>query len=412
MSNRNYPPAYLRYLKARLRNLGRPSFWVTAILFSVLGLGMWEYLSNPDLFTQKQNQETAAPKVAESSLSAEDRAAVADIDNLPVLIKDFEQATLMTGLNNPEENSKAKNSQSLFDDVINQQSSVTDVAKSNPSLGIVNSVPTLKEKNPFVVQADNLLRSGYSNSPYLGVKSLTTSTGETDSATTSFNQKMGLANQNNKTQNSVLSSPLQTAIEKSQNQNSSSLNSPNSNPTNIMGTSSYTGVTSPNQSISNLNSSNSNPTNIMGTSSYTGVTSPNQNISNLNSPTSNPTNITGTSSYTGVTSTPPSVNTGTGYTQPTTNLNQSSYTNFNNSQPVSNGVQATSVTPPVNSAIGNIFPYSTPSQTQGAVNPSTPTVYGNYGVQQPTQLPQSRISLPRPTPGPYGGVQINGYTYP
>ncbi|MDZ8055133.1 MAG: hypothetical protein RMX68_026510 [Aulosira sp. ZfuVER01] len=384
MSNRDYPPVYLRYLKARLRNLGRPSFWVTAILLSVLGLGMWEYLSNPDMFAQKENQEPSLPKVAESSLSAEDRAAVADIDNLPVLIKDFEQATLAAGLNIPEENSKSKNSQSLFDDVINQQPSVTNVAKSNSSLGIVNGISTSKEKNPFVLQADNLLRSGYSNSPFLGAKSLTTSAEEADSTTTSFNQGIGLANPTNKTQNSVLISPLQTAINQSSNPN-----------------------------LSNLNSPTSSPTNITGTSSYTGATSTSQNLSGFNSPTSNPTNIMGTSSYTGATPTPPSISTGAGYTQPTTtNFNQNSYTNFNNNQPFSNGVQATSVTPPVTSAITNISPYSTPTQTQGSVNPSTPTVYGNYGVQQPTQLPQSRISLPRPTAGPYGGVQINGYTYP
>ncbi|OUL23166.1 hypothetical protein BV378_22090 [Nostoc sp. RF31YmG] len=391
MSNRDYPPAHLRYLKARLRNLGQPSFWVTAIFLSVLGLGMWEYLSNPDMFTQKQNQEVAAPKVAESSLSTEDRAAVADIDNLPVLIKDFEQANLAATLSLPEENSKAKNSQSLFDDVINQQPAATNVAKSNPSLGIVNGIAAPKQNNPFVVQADNLLRSGYSNSPLLGAKSLTTSSEETEGAT-SFNQEIELANQNNKSQNSIVNSPLQSAINQSQNQN-----------------------------LSSLNSLTSSPTNIMGTNSYSKVTSTSQNLSGFNNPTFSPT------SSTAATSTPPSnglpsqtlpanpsLNTGPGYTQPTTtNLTQNPYTNFNNSQLLPNGVQATSVTSPVTSAATtNISPYSTPTQIQGVVNPSTPTVYGNYGVQQPTQLPQSRNSLPRPTPGPYGGVQINGYTYP
>ncbi|OUL28611.1 hypothetical protein BV372_24765 [Nostoc sp. T09] len=392
MSNRDYPPAYLRYLKARLRNLGRPSFWVTAIFLSVLGLGMWEYLSNPDMFTQKQNQEVAAPKVAESSLSTEDRAAVADIDNLPVLIKDFEQANLAATLSIPEENSKAKNSQSLFDDVINQQPAATNIAKSNPSLGIINGIPTPKQNNPFVVQADNLLRSGYSNSPLLGAKSLTTSPEEIGSATKSFNQEMGLANQNNKSQNSVVNSSLQGAINQSQNQNLSSLNSLTASPTNIMGTNSYSGVTSTSQNLFGFNSQTSSLT------SSTGATS---------TPPSN-----GLPSQTLPANT--SLNTGAGYAQPaTTNFTQNPYTNFNNSQLLPNGVQATSVTPSVTSAATtNISPYSTPTQIQGVVNPSTPTVYGNYGVQQPTQLPQSRNSLPRPTPGPYGGVQINGYTYP
>ncbi len=194
MPHRHYPPAYLRYLKARLWNLGRPSFWVTAIVLSAVGLVTWEFISNPDVFTRKQNQETASPTVAESSLSTEDRAAVADIDNLPILIKDFEQAALAAGLSIPEENTKANNSQSLFDEVISQQSSATNIAKSNPGLGTVNTTP--KPSNPFIVQADNLLqmRSPYSNNPLLSTKSLTASFEETGTATP-FNQRMGLANE-------------------------------------------------------------------------------------------------------------------------------------------------------------------------------------------------------------------------
>lgn len=391
MPNRHYPPAYLRYLKARLWNLGRPSFWVTAIVLSVAGLVTWEFMFNPDVFTRKQNQETASPQVAESSLSAEDRATVADIDNLPILIRDFEQATLAAGLSIPEENTKANNSQSLFDEVISQQSSATNVAKSNLSLGIVNHPPTLKQNNPFIVQADNLLhmRSGYSNNPLLSTKSLTASFEETGTATTSFNQRTGLTNQTKKIQNSAAINPWQDGINQSPNQNLSGLNSPISNPTNIMGTASDNGATSINQNFFGVNNSTSSPTNIMGTASYNDTTTP---LSNGLSTESLPRNT--------------NLNAGTGYTQPTaTNLPQNSATNFNNSQLLPNGIPATSMTPPITSAATtNISPYSTPT--------STPSVYGNYGVQQPTQLPQSRISLPRPTPGPYGGVQINGYTYP
>jgi hypothetical protein len=399
MPHRHYPPAYLRYLKARLWNLGRPSFWVTAIVLSVVGLVTWEFMSNPDVFTRKQNQETASPKVAESSLSAEDRAAVADIDNLPILIKDFEQATLAAALSIPEENSKANNSQSLFDEVISQQASATNVAKSNPGLGIVNPAPTLKQNNPFIVQADNLLqmRSGYSNNPLLAAKSLTASSKEMVTATTPFNQEIGLANQTTINQNPFTTSPLQSAINQSPNQNIFGFNSTTSSPTNIMGTASSKEATSVNQNLSGFNSPISSPSNIMGTASYNGATTPPTN--GLPSETLPPnTNL----------------NTGTSYTQPTaTNLPQNSYTNFNNSQLLPNGIPATSVTPPITSAATtNISPYSTPTSIPGVVNPATPSVYGNYGVQQPTQLPQSKISLPRPTPGPYGGVQINGYTYP
>ncbi|BAY20468.1 hypothetical protein NIES2100_02100 [Calothrix sp. NIES-2100] len=385
MSNLHYPPAYLRYLKARLLNLGRPSFWVTAIILSVLGLVTWEFLSDPDVFTQQQNQEANSPKVTESSLSIEDRAAIADIDNLPVLTQDIEQANLAAGLSIPEENSHAKNNQSLFDDVISQQPSATNVAKSNPSLGTVNGTSTFKDNNPFVVQADNLLRSGYSNSPLLDTKSSTNSSAEIETATTPIvNSGIGLANQSKKTQNSANISPLEAAINQSSNQNISDFNTTVSSPTNIMGTSSDTGVAS-------INQNSSNQTNIMGAASYNGATMPSTN----SLPTQNvaPNN---------------NLNTVTSYTQPTA-TNQNSYPNFNNSQPLPNGIPATTVTPTVTSAVSNnISPYSAPTSIPGVVNPSTPAVYGNYG----TQLPQSRISLPRPTPGLYGGVQINGYTYP
>ncbi len=200
---------------------------------------------------------------------------------------------------------------------------------------------------------------------------------------------MGLANQTKKIQNPTAINSWPDGINQSPNQNLSNFDSTTSNPTNIMGNTSYNGATSINQNFSGFNSPISNPSNIMGTASYNGATTP---LSNGLPSESLPPNT--------------NLNAGTGYTQPTTkNLPQNSVPNLNNSQPLSNGISATPMTPPVTSAgTTNLSPYSTPT--------STPSVYGNYGVQQPTQMPQSRISVPRPTPGPYGGVQINGYTYP
>ncbi|MBD2340232.1 hypothetical protein H6G64_25015 [Calothrix sp. FACHB-156] len=361
MQKRNYPPPYLRYLKARLRNLSRPSFWGTAIFLAVFGIGMWQYLSNPDVFARNSQPEVASPKLADSSLSSEDRALVADIDNFPVLIKDYEQAILAATLTNPPEKSPAQNSPSIFEDVINKQPSTANEPKSNLGLPIVNDPAAPKANNPFVVQTENLLqmKSGYGGSHMLGAKSLTTPLEQTASATTPLNQGMELANQSNKIQNPATVSSLQTAINQSPTQNLSGA----ANPTNIMGTASYNNAT---------------------------ITPATSNIPSQPLPAN--TNLS----------------TGTVYSQPTvTNLPQNSYSNFNNSQTLPNGIQTTSVTPSVTSAATtNIAPYSTPSQIPNVVNNSTPSVYGNYGVQQ------SRMSLPRPTPGPYGGVQINGYTYP
>lgn len=89
MPQRHYPPAYLRYLKARLWNLARPSFWGTAIVLSVVGLVIKEYWTNPDFLAKSQTNPVASPQQpVDSSLSAEDKAIAADIDNLPVLYND------------------------------------------------------------------------------------------------------------------------------------------------------------------------------------------------------------------------------------------------------------------------------------------------------------------------------------
>jgi hypothetical protein len=383
MQNRHYPPAYLRYLKARLLNLRRPSFWGTAIFLAVFSLGIWQYLSNPDVFTRKSEPE------ADSSLSAEDRAVVADIDNFPVLIKDYEQAILTAVLSMPSEKSPAQNNQSLFEDVISKQQSAANDAKANLGLGIVNGTPASRENNnSFVVQTENLLqmKSGDGDSHLLGSKSLTA-----PSEQTALNQGVGLANQADKIQNPVAISPLQTTINQSPNQNISGYNNTISSPTNIMGTASYSNVTSTNQNLSGA----SNPTSIMGAGSSHNATL---------TPASN-----GIPSQTLPANT--SLSTGAGYTQPsTTNLPQNSDTNLTKSQTLPNGLQTTPVTSSVTpTATTNPSPYSTPNQVPSVVNNSnnlTPSVYGNYGVQQ------SRMPLPRPTPGPYGGVQINGYTYP
>ncbi|MBD2206620.1 hypothetical protein H6G33_19550 [Calothrix sp. FACHB-1219] len=393
MSNQHYPPAYLRYLKARLLNLGRPSFWVTAILLSVFGLVGWEYLSDPEILTQKPNPAVDVSKVGESSLSTEDRAAIADVDNFPALTQDLGRVTVVAPLILPEENRNNQNNQNLFDDVIGKKPAVSNVSQSDANREIFDTKSTLTENNPFVVQADNLLRSGYSHSPLSGAKSFTNSAKEIDTNTSANSSGLALANQAKINRDSVNISPLADAINKSQYQNNS--NFPVSQTVNIMGSNLEAGV-----KLTNQNSTNQ--TNIMGNAAYNAV----NNEAQLPSPNSLPIQTLPNNN---------NLNPGTIYNQPTaTNLSQNSYANFNNSQRLINGTPTTTaVTPAVTSAASNnISPYSPPSSIPGVVNTANPIMYGNYGVQQPTQLPQSRISLPRPTPGPYGGVQINGYTYP
>jgi hypothetical protein len=383
MPNRHYPPAYLRYLKARLWNLGRPGFWGTAIVLSVVGLGTWEYWANPDVFTRKQNNQVTSQKPADSSLSAEDRAIAADIDNLPVLFNDFNQATLPVTANTPKEKTTEKNSNSLLDDVIKKQKAATDDAKSNSGLGVVNNAPPPNLTNPFVVQAENLLRGGTVNSKnqFLDANSLTATSEQTGALQNSSSFGIGFNNQTKNNQNPVSVSPLQAELNRTTNQNLSNSNGITPTQTNTLGQLPDRGATL------------TPPLNSL----------PNQTLVPIN---------------------------GAGYTQPGTNLQQNPYSNFNGSQPQSfpNSVPATPVTPPVTSvapnniapystqipvqaAPNNIAPYSTqiPSQAvpnniapystqipnQNVVNPTTPGGYSNYGnsnLQQPSQLPQSNLS--------------------
>ncbi|WP_392532505.1 hypothetical protein [Nostoc sp. C117] len=335
MPRSHYPPAYLRYLRARLSNLGRPTFWIPAILLSALGLVTWEYLSNPDIFVYKQKNQVASQNPSDSSLSEENKAIAADIDNLPALFNDFDQATPPVTANTPKEKTDLKKSKGLLDDFINKQKSVSD-NKLKSGLGTTNPESPSTWKNPFITQTENLLRTGTvdSNSQFIGLNSNGAS--ETQDGETSSSLGIGLNNQTNKNQNSVSISPLQAALNQSTNQN-----------------------------LSNLNGISGTQTNSLRRVSDTGTTliPPTNSLPSQNSVPST------------------DLSSGTGYTSSGTNLSPNPYGNLNNAQVVPNTAP---VTPPFNSATPtNITPYS--SQSQSVVTPTNPVGYGNYGLQQPTQ---------------------------
>ncbi|MDZ7955215.1 hypothetical protein [Nostoc sp. DedQUE09] len=371
MPHRHYPPAYLRYLKARLWNLGRPGFWGTAIFLSVVGLATWEYWSNPDIFVYKQKKPVVLQKSADSSLSEENKAIAADIDNLPVLFNDFEQATLSLNANAPEEKTDAKKTKGSLDDVINKQKSANNT-KLNPGLG-VNGDTSPPAKNPFVQQADNLLRTGTvdSSNPFLGLKTFNTVSEPTGADQTSSSLGVGFTNQTNKNQNSLSINPLQAALNQSTNQKLSSFSSNTATQTNALGQVSTPGTTlmPPINSLTNQNSlPNTGVTAGTGNTS-TGTNSPQNPYSNLNNGQVVPNN---------------GLTTGTNLPQNPYNT----YTNLNNGQVVPNA------------APSNTVPYSSQSPSQSVVTPTNPVGYGNYGLQQPTQLPQTtygNYGLQQPT---------------
>jgi hypothetical protein len=395
MSPQRYPPAYLRYLRARLWNLGRPAFWGTAIFLSALGLGIREYWANPDFLTFLQNnKQPAAQKPPDSSLSDEDRAIAADIDNLPVLINDAKQSNLLIAPSIRKEKSQDNESKSLLDDLISKQQEAAKNAKSNP-VGIRDNVPAAKVTNPFVAQAETLLQSGTANSgsQLFGVKSSNTSSVQPGIAGSSSNLGIGSANQINNNQNPAAISALQTAINEST-QKPSSLNNTTFNQTNTIERS-LSSNDLPNQDFSANTQLNTNPNAPISTTGYTQPIVTNQ-------PQNNYTNSSGL---------------GTNYTQPiVTNQSPNYYGNFNNIQPLPSVVTPTSaVSPGTYAAPNNIAPYSPQAPNQGTVQPSNQVGYGNGNLNPSlpeTKSPQSNLTVPPLSAGQYGGVNINGYTYP
>ncbi len=390
MPHRHYPPAYLRYVKARLWNLGKPSFWGTAIFLSVVGLVIREYWSNPDVFTYKQKNQVTSIQPQDSSLTAEDKAIAADIDNLPTLYNDLEDINLPAITSTSQENSQAKKSKSLLQDVISKQQSSNSV-KSNSGLGTVNNASAPKEQNPFVSQAENLLRLGTleNGSQFSGVKSLNTSSELTGTAETSSRLGIGLVTPTDKNENNNSSiSPLQSPPNQSFNQSLSSFNGINSTPP----------TKTPSQTFVPT-------TGLNGGTGYIQPTVPSP-YNNLNSGQALPSQTFSPTTK---------LNTGTGYIQPTVpNPTPNLYNNLNGNQILPNQTQPASEIPSVNPVTStNIAPYSIQTPNSNVVTPQTPVAPSNsdnFIWKQPTQLPQSNLSVPRQIPGQYtGGVQNNGY---
>lgn len=160
MSNRRLSSPYVRYLKARLWNLARPGFWGTALFLSVIGLTIREFWMRPDMLISRQSKPAATQPQANSSLSAEDRAIAADIDNLPILAYDSEQTEeSAVDIAEPISQPKKGNQNPLQEALKNQNISNTVKSNSNPAVSTAPA-PSFKYDNPFLTQAQNLLQFG------------------------------------------------------------------------------------------------------------------------------------------------------------------------------------------------------------------------------------------------------------
>jgi hypothetical protein len=346
MPERNYPPAYFRYLKARLSNFLRPSFWGTGFFLVAVGLVVKAYWSNPGIFTVQPNQEPNKETVKKEAadISEEDKAIAADIDNMPTLFSDFAQATLSTTTINVENRIEKNNSPIFVEDEINQQNVATNEVKSKSRLISVSNVSSPSAKNPFILQSQNLLQldKNYVENESLGINNITTLPGKT-APTTADNLAIGLIHQNTNNQNTIIVNPLETVLKQSL----------NTNQTNSLDS---------NKGIRQISLTNS--------------------VLNQALP----------------------ANSNMGYIQPTvTNQPQNAYTNFNSLQAAPNKDITTNVINPVPNN-----PYLVQPPIQGVVNSTTPVGYVNYGnntIQQPGQLQQPTLSYPGQMQQVYNGNQ-------
>ncbi|GAA6616969.1 hypothetical protein [Scytonema sp. NUACC26] len=452
MPQRHYPPAYLRYFKARLWNLARPGFWGTAIFLSVIGLVIKEYWVQPDL-ANKQEDRFGANKAADPSLTPEDKAIAADIDNLPLLVGDSVPANLPK-VKNLSQNQANKN-KTLLDRLNDRDRSSSSNNKSKSEDTSGNSALTNKVDNPFLAQAETLLK--FSN---LQEASQPTSTSSQSTVgQTSLSLGIGLNNGTNVGQTTTQENPLQTALNKSTSPNqisqvnttSTQVNPLNSLTPPVSGTS----IQNPKPSNGLIGGGGNSPSNINYGSGYNTqpglVTQPqNINLGTNYTPQGQtgllPQNSIPGTSYTqplpvnqlqntipstgylqpGITNQPQinqlpsSTAPGVNYTQPTqlyqpqsfyTNRDERNLANFVDSvrhRSVYNNVNSTPAlpnvpqqTPVVPSSVPAPVPYYNSVPNQGTVitypNSTVPN-YGSSGLQQQS-IPQYNYSSPGQIPG-------------
>ncbi|NMG21779.1 hypothetical protein [Brasilonema bromeliae] len=228
MSRHHHPPAYLRYLKARLWYLARPSFWGTAIFLSVVGLAIKEYWTHPDFFTQWQKNLVADNKPVNSSVLEEDKAMTPDINNLPPVPYNIGNNRANPAAKNlaSKQNIQAKNSKTLLEALNSKSQTSTSDNKLKLNVKEGDSTPVIELENPFLAQAQNLLQ--FKNLPNgsnsLGVNALTPSLYQQNLAQNSFGLGTGLPNQTTSNQNGVSESALQTALNQVKSQQSTNSN--------------------------------------------------------------------------------------------------------------------------------------------------------------------------------------------
>ena len=207
-----YTSPRLRYLKARLSVLTRPSFLIAAVFLTTVGFVIKEYWTNPDFLKFADNQLPSTSS-NQSPLSEEDKAIAADIDNLSILSYDQQQAQIPITTNIKEREKLKKQNQDQLTKILDlaQKSETANEIKSNTQ-SQTNNTLSPSAQNPFLAQAENLLKFNGSNEQPAIANNI--------SPFSSLQIPQTLSNgiNNNSNQNAASESALKTAINQSNNQ--------------------------------------------------------------------------------------------------------------------------------------------------------------------------------------------------
>ncbi|MGB3755397.1 MAG: hypothetical protein WBA07_03375 [Rivularia sp. (in: cyanobacteria)] len=387
MSRFRHRSPRLRYLRARLSIFTRPSFLAALVFLSCLGFVVKEYWTNPDFLKFAQNQEAPSQtsSSSDSSLSDEDRAIAADIDNLSVLDFDKQQANIPITTNLNDSKKIKQQNEAQLNKILDlaEKSQKADEIKLNTTTQTTNT-PSTSQQNPFLKQAKDLLNFKFDTGNINGnVDSLSPFSTDSQTPQNSFN--LGV----NKSQSANPESALQKAINDSNKNNQIQENSAENNSTDkkTFGQLPQYGQKAPSPD----SSTNQNQTDSLV----------NTNLFNqpLNNPSQNPYGNFNNNQF-------PANN----YTQPgLNNQSQNPYGNFNNTQvPANNYTQPglnNQYQNPYGSFNNNQFPAN--NYTQPGLNNQSQNPYGNTN----NQLPGNNNFNNNPQQNPYSNfnnTQVTG----
>jgi hypothetical protein len=224
--SRSHRSPRLRYLKARLSIFTRPSFLAALVFLSCLGFVLKEYWTNPTFLKFAPNQELPSSTSSNQPLlSDEDRAIAADIDNLSVLDYDKEQANIpITTILDDSKKIKEQNDAQLSKILdLAKKSQKANEIKPNTTQSQTANTPSTSQPNPFLNQAEDLLKFKFDTSNTNGNVNSLSPFSSNSQTQNSFN--LGINNGNSVNPQSA----LQKAIDQSNNPKNQENNSTDKN---------------------------------------------------------------------------------------------------------------------------------------------------------------------------------------